>query len=129
MIFTRTDLLVDISNDELTAMTTELVGMGDPDPITNTIAETQPKMDRFIYRYVVDDGWQKQLLRPLVLWELYKRLRGIPDKRQKAYDEAMKTLREIRDGKFKDLALKDPQPTDSGAGHGRSGSETKYQDR
>ena len=129
MIFVRQDLLVDISDKELTPMTTKLVEMGNPDPITNTIAESQAEMERFIHRYQVDDGWQKKLLRALVLWELYKRLGSIPEKRQKAYDEARKTLREIRDGKFPDVPLKETPPTDIAVAHGRSGSDPRYQTR
>lgn len=129
IVFSRTDLLVDISDKELTPITTKLVELGDPDPITNTITESQAEMERFIHRYEVDDAWQKKLLRALVLWELYKRLGSIPEKRQKAYDEAKKTLREIRDGKFPDVPLKEETPEDISAARGRSGSETRYQDR
>ena len=125
MIFARTDLLVDISDKELTPITTKLVELGDPDPITSTITESQAEMERFIHRYEVDDAWQKKLLRALVLWELYKRLGNIPEKRQKAYDEAKKTLREIRDGKFPDVPLKQTPPEDISAARGRSGSDTR----
>jgi hypothetical protein len=129
MTFTRTDLLVDISDRELTAITTKLVEMGDPDPIAATIAEQQARMERYIHRYVVDDNWQKTMLRALVLWKLQFRLGNVSERRQKAFDDALKELIQIRDGKFKDLPLKDPQPEDSGAGQGRSGSRTPYQDR
>lgn len=125
MTFVRDDLLVDISEKELAGLGEKLVLGGDPVPIDSTITEQKEKMERFIHLYEVDDNWQKSLLRALVLWELYKRLGSIPEKRQKAYDEAMKTLREIRDGKFKTLPLRDPEPDDISAGHGRYGGETK----
>ncbi len=128
MTFTRTDLLVDISDKELDGITTKLIQYGDPDPIDSTIAEQQARMERYIHFYVIDDGYQKTLLRALVLWRLFQRIGAIADKRQKSYDDAMKELREIRDGKFKTLPLKDPQPTDSNAGRGASGSNQRYQD-
>jgi len=129
MIFTRTDLLVDISDKELTPMTTKLVNLGDPDPVTNTIIEQQARMERYIHRYVVDDAWQKDLLRALVLRNLYKRLGGIPAKRQKAYDDALEELKGIRDGKFPDVPLKETPPADIATARGRSGSDTRYQNR
>jgi hypothetical protein len=129
MTFDRTDLTADISEKELAGIADKLVVLGDPDPVETTIVEQQAKLERYIHFYVVDDDWQKTLLRALVLWEIYKRLGSIPAKRQTAYDEAMKTLREIRDGKFKTLPLRDPVPTDVSAGRGASGSETRYQDR
>ena len=128
MTFTRADLLADISDAELTPLTEKLVNYGDPDPVATTIAEEQSRMERFIHRYDIEDAWLKNLLRPLVLWSLYKRLGGIPDKRQKAYDEVMKELREIRDGKFKDIPLKDPLPSDTGAGKGKWGGDEKLSD-
>lgn len=132
MTFTRTDLKADaggIAEKELAPLTQKLVETGDPDPITTTIAEQQARMERYIHRYVVDDLWQKSLLRALVIWRLYQRIATIPEKRQKAYDDAMRELREIRDGKFPDVPLKETAPTDIAIAHGRSGGEQRYQDR
>lgn len=129
MIFTRTDLLADISEEELAGIAEELVEAGDPVPIDTAITEQQAHMERYIHRYVIDEAWQKKLLRALVLWELPKRLGSIPAKRQTAYDAAMKELREIRDGKFPDVPLKETPPADISAARGRSGSDQRYQDR
>jgi Bacteriophage Mu, Gp36 len=131
MTLTRTDLLAagGISAKELAAIADKLVEPGGPDPVETAIAEEQQEMERYIHRYEVDDEWQKKLLRALVLWELYKRIGGIPEKRQKAYDEAKRTLREIRDGKFPDVPLKETPPDDIAIAHGRSGSDPRYQNR
>lgn len=112
MTFTRSDLLVDMSDKELTGLTQQLVNQGDPDPIATTITEQQTRMERYIHVYVVDDDWQKTLLRALVIWRLCQRVGSIQEKRQKSYDAAMRELTDIRDGKFKFLGLKDPIPTD-----------------
>ncbi len=112
MTFTRSDLLVDMSDKELTGLTQSLVNQGDPDPIATTIAEQQARMERYIHVYVVDDDWQKTLLRALVLWRLCQRVGNVQEKRQKSYDATMKELTDIRDGKFHFLGLKDPIPQD-----------------
>ena len=112
MTFTRSDLLVDMSEKELSALTQKLVEQGDPDPIANTIAEQQARMERYIHVYVVPDDWQKTILRALVLWRLVQRVGAIQEKRQKSYDDAMTELRGIRDKKFPFLGLKTPLPTD-----------------
>ena len=125
MTFTRSDLLVDMSEKELGALTQKLVLQGDPDPVAATIAEQQARMERYIHVYVVPDDWQVTLLRALVLWRLVQRVGGIEEKRQKSYDEAMKELTGIRDGKYKFLALKEPFPTDVTGFKSRHGSEPK----
>ena len=125
MTFERSDLLADISEKELAGIAEKLVQAGDPDPIPTSIAENQAEMERYIHRYEVAEDWQKKLLRALVLWDLTKRLGSIPPKRQTAYDAAMRTLREIRDGKFPDVPLKAETPSDIFVGRGRYGSATR----
>jgi len=125
MTFTRTDLLVDMSEKELSALTQKLVEQGDPEPIAATITEQQARMERYFHVYVVPDDWQKTILRSLVLWRLCQRVGTIQEKRQKTYDEAMAELRGIRDGKFHFLGLKNPVPTDITGYRGRSGSKPK----
>lgn len=125
MAFIADDLLVDISQEELDGIAGELVEMGDPDPITTTIDEQVQKVEDYTLRYDVPELRQKRLVRALVLFELYARLQSIPEKRQKKYDEAMKELRDIRDGKFPDLALEDPAPEGLPEGQGRWGSKPR----
>ena len=125
MTFERSDLLADISEEELAGIAESLVQAGDPDPIATSIAESQAEMQRYIHRYEVAEDWQRKLLRALVLWDLPKRLGSIPAKRQTAYDASMKTLREIRDGKFPDVPLKAVTPSDINLPTGRYGSATR----
>jgi hypothetical protein len=123
MAFTETDLLADISQEELDGIGKELVELGGENPIEATIAEQVQKVEDYTLRWAVPELRLKRLTRPLVLWELYKRLGAIPDKRQTAYDEAMKELKEIRDGKFPDLAIQDPAPDGSPGSTAAWGSE------
>jgi len=125
MPFAEQDLLPDISQEELDGIAKELVTGGDPGPIATAITEQTQKVEDYTLRYAVPADRFNRLLRPLVLWELYKRLGEIPKKRQTAYDEAMKELRDIRDGKFPALALEDPAPEGLPEGQGNWGSATK----
>lgn len=110
MAFTEQDLLVDISQKELDGIAKKLVNEGDPEPIATTITEQVGKVEDYTLRYDVPDLRHKRLTRALVLYELFARLGGIPKDREKKYEEAMKELRDIRDGKFPDLAIEDPAP-------------------
>lgn len=125
MTFTRADLLNDISDKELTAISTKLVLDGQPLPLDAIIAEQVERVNDYAARYVVPDSVLKRFCRAFILWEVYKRLQEIPKKRQTAYDDALKELTAIRDGKFysvypaRDLDPGVPQPAYSGKGrHG-----------
>ncbi len=126
--FTRADLLTGssgISDKELTPLTTKLIADGEPsDKIERTITEQAEKMERYIHRYVLEEDHWKELLRKLVVKEIYPRLAAVPKKRQDAYDEAMKELNAILGGKFDTtLPLVSPVPADVAAnGRGRWGS-------
>jgi hypothetical protein len=100
---TETNLLSEISQEELDAIAKELVNEGDPAPISSTITEQEARMATYISGYTLNANHELQLLRALVLHELYRRLGKIPEKRKQAYDAALSELRDIRDGKFPSL--------------------------
>lgn len=127
MAFTETDLLVDISREELDGIATELLAQGQPAPIASTIAEQVQKVEDYTLRFAVPELRVKRLVRALVLYELYSRLSVIPEKRKTKYEEVMKELRDIRDGKFPDLAAEDPPPASLPSGQGRWGSKKRIQ--
>lgn len=130
MTFDRDDLLADISNKELTALTTRLVEVGSDARVETTIPEAVQRVEDYTARYVVPDGVLKRLCRALVLWEIYKPLASIPEKRRQAYDDAMRELREIRDGKFASVyPSRDIDPAPAASGKGRWGSEAKFNTR
>lgn len=124
---TEDDLLADISREELDGIAGELVQQGDPDPVTTTLAEQAQKVEDYTLRYNVPEARFKRLGRALVLWELYARLGEIPKKRQLKYEEAMKELKDIRDGKFPDLALEDPAPEGLPDSQSGWGSKTRFE--
>lgn len=125
MAFTEQDLLVDISQKELDGIAKTLVNQGDPDPITTTITEQVQKVEDYTLRWNVPETRHKRLTRALVLYELYARLQTIPEKRKLKYEEAMKELKDIRDGKFPDLAIEDPAPAGLPGSSGAWNSSTK----
>ena len=110
--FTRSDLLADISDKELTALTTKLVNEGDPEPVETAIARAVSVAARYTERFIIPDAQFKGYVRDLALYFINPRLQAIPPKRQTAYDNTMRELRDIRDFKFKDLPQKDPAPSD-----------------
>lgn len=112
VLFTRQDLLADISDKELTALTTKLVNDGDPSPVDTAIARARSVVSRYTERYVVPDDQLQGYIRDLALYYIQPRLQAIPAKRQTAYDQTMKELKDIRDGKFRDLPQADPAPAD-----------------
>ena len=109
---TRQDLLSDISDKELTALTTKLVNDDDPEPVDTAIARAVAVVERYTKRYIVPDDQLKGYMRDLALYFINPRLQAIPEKRQKAYNQTMAELKEIRDGKFKDLPQAEPAPVD-----------------
>ena len=125
MAFLEADLLADISQEELDGIAKSLVSEGDPEPIATTIAEQVQKVEDYTLRFNVPELRVKRLVRALVLYELYSRLGSLPAKRKDKYEEAMKELRDIRDGKFKDLAIEDPPPAGLPTSQGAWGSKRK----
>jgi hypothetical protein len=133
--FDRTDLLTGsagISDKELTALTTKLIAEGEPsDKVERTIAEQAQKMERYIHLYELEEDHWKELLRKLVLKEVYPRLSPIPKKQQDGYDEAMDEMKAILAGRFaKTLPLLSPEPADIGNnGRGKWGSRKRLTTR
>lgn len=123
--FTREDLLADMSDQELTKLTTKRVNDGDPDPLVAAIERARETYDLYAGRWLVPDNRQKRLISCLALWEVEQRVSVISPKRQKAYDEAMVELRAIRDGKFPNLAPaeSDELPANIVEARGRSGGQ------
>jgi hypothetical protein len=130
--FTRADLLTDISDKELTPLTTKLIADGEPsDKVERTIDEQAARVERYIALYSLTADHWRSLVRPLVLWEIYKRLATPPDKRKDAGDAALRELRDIRDGKFDSTLplLAEPEAGLGGAGKGAYGSKPKLKTR
>lgn len=108
--FIRSDFLTDISDKELTAISTKLVNIGDPDCVANAIARAQGTVDLYAGLWNIGVDWEKRLISSLALYEISTRLNGPDNDRKTAADLAMKELCAIRDGKFKNLTQRNPLP-------------------
>lgn len=125
--FAETDL--HISDDELTKIKAGLANTAIADPITSTITEQMAKVDDYTLRYAISDDRYQRLVRALVLFQLYSLLGPVPSNYQKLYDETMQEMRDIRDGKFPDLAVDNPSPVGTTAAKGAYGSADQIQTR
>ena len=123
--FTRTDFLTEISDKELTALTTKVANVGDPDPVATAIASSRSIIADYAERFDLRPDTEKRLIRELGVALMCRRLEDVPERYQKAYDAAIKFLEGIRDRKFADLPQKDPIPDDVASYEGRFGSKRR----
>lgn len=107
---------------ELTALKTALANAGYPDAIPTKITEEEATVTRYTSAYTLATADKDRLARPLVIYALYSLIGAVSAAAQKARDDAMAELKDIRDGKF-------PGLTDSSGGTtgqtGGWGSKTK----
>ena len=99
-----------------------LANAGYVEPFTTAAAEAEAVVTSYTSAYTLAAAHLQRLQRPLVIFDLYSKLGTIPEAVQKAYDEAMKELRDIRDGKFPGLTDASGSSTSS---TGAWGSRTK----
>jgi hypothetical protein len=104
MPFASADL--GLPQDALDQITARLGNSQNPDPIDDAIARCSQKVTDYTLRYLLAAERVNRLLRPLVLYDLYSNpaLAPVPPGVKDAFDDAMKELTDIRDGRFHDLA-------------------------
>lgn len=127
MAFAESDL--NVSQDEIDDLKDALANTGQANVFVNTMAERETQVRDWTAAYVVPEETLKRLWRPLVLFHLYGLCGPVPDYRQKAYDEAIKELAAIRDGKFPQYDLADEQPGQLASGTAAWGSQTRIAGR
>lgn len=108
--FTLEHLLTHVSRDEWEPLSEQLVRQGDPEPFPALNEEAWKTVDLYTRRFAVDEDILKVHWRVLVFYFGWRRLAEPEEKWEKAYEETMKFLREVRDEKFKDIPLKNPTP-------------------
>lgn len=106
---------------ELTQLKTALANAGYPDAIPTAVTEAEATVARYTGAYSLAEADKDRLGRPLVIHQLYTLIGAVSDAIQKAADDAMKELRDIRDGKFPGLDSADG----SNSGEGGWGSKPK----
>lgn len=124
MAFTFAESDLQISQTEIDALKATLANTGVADAFTHAISEAIEKVNNYTLRYAISDDRYRRFVRTLVLYEVYTLVnQGKPaQEHQKRYDEVMAELKDIRDGKFPDLAIKSPSPIGTLANLGDWGS-------
>ena len=110
MTFDRSDLL--ISDAEQNSLTSALASAAQADPVSVVISEKMARVAAMTSAYRVPEGWLRSLVRALVLFDLYSRLGPgqVPTNIKEAHAEAQQDLTEIRDGKYRNLAIEGAVP-------------------
>ncbi len=123
---TETDLLAEIGKEELDGLAKELLEAGQPDPIATAISEGLGTIKLYADPRVIPDDALKRLWRVLAVCWIYNRLGNLPEKREKQQTWVIGVLEDIRDDKFKNLALDQDSIADNASGTGSWGSSTQF---
>ncbi|HMJ91681.1 MAG TPA: hypothetical protein VK530_17800 [Candidatus Acidoferrum sp.] len=95
--FAKTNL--SIGDAELTEIQEALENLGQRDAVENAVVARDRYVRDQTARYIVPEDTLMRLWSAYVLFDLYTLLTGeMPANRKIAYDEAVKEMREIRDG-------------------------------
>ena len=121
MPYTTIDL--GLPSTEITQIETRLETLSGTD-IATVMAEQEGKVDQYTASYTLDAARRKRLWRPLAIYELYVLLKMVSDAVRRAYEDAMKELEAIRDGKFASTLPASATPP-TVAGGGAWGGKTK----
>ncbi|HVY69675.1 MAG TPA: hypothetical protein VHH73_07075 [Verrucomicrobiae bacterium] len=108
---TLTESDLNVSQLEIDQLKAALANNGIANAFPNTIAEQLAKVDDYTLGWEIEDTRFLRLARSLVLHRLWSLTGPVPPNHQTNYDEAMRELAEIRDGKFPGLKRVDPPPS------------------
>ena len=122
---TENDLLAIISKDELDGLAKELIEDGQPEPIPTAIAEGIGTIRMYADPKVIPNDALKRIWRILAVCWIYNRLGNLPEKREKEQDWAIGALKDIRDGKFKYMAVDESRIPAGGKGAWGGNSKIK----
>ncbi len=115
---------LNVSQAELDDLTSALANTAAPDAFVNALPEGEAMVRDWTSRYIVPDAVLQRLWRPIVLFNLYTLAGTVSATRQKAYDNAIAELKDIRDGKFKQYPPADVAPAGDTANPAAYGSDT-----
>jgi hypothetical protein len=125
--FTESDLnLLQVEIDQIKAA---LVNTGIANAFTNTMAEQEAKVDDYTAAYTIGSDRKKRLWRPLVIYQVWTLLKSVDDDVRQAYEDAMKEMESIRDGKFATVLPPSAAPPTPAGGGGKWGGEPKINAR
>jgi|SRR5207302_6533169 len=113
-----------LTEEKLTLLETANKNLGITDPLTKACAEAESMVNDRTSGYTLTSDWHNRLVRAIAQYELYKNAGPLPDEVQKAYDQTLRELDDIRDGKYPLLAA-----ADTGGAQGNWGSSDKVKPR
>jgi hypothetical protein len=126
--FTPEDL--SLGNEVLDQLTSACANNGVPNPIDSALQVAVGMVDDYTTQYVLTDLRYKRLVRALAVYELYRLAGGgVPEAIAEANKTALTELKEIRDGKFPDLAREGETPGSTTAAKGNWGSAERFDAR
>jgi hypothetical protein len=101
--FTPEDL--SLGSEVLDQLTSACANQLIVDPIASAISQAVGMVSDYTTKYVLTDLRYQRLVRALAVYELYRLAgSGVPDAIDQANKTAIAELKDIRDGKFPDLA-------------------------
>ena len=107
--FVAEDLM--LGTDVLDQLTSACSNAGITDPCGSAIEAAVGMVNDYTTKYVLTDLRYKRLVRALVVYELYRLAgSGVPEAIDEANKMAITELKDIRDGKFFDLAKQGETP-------------------
>lgn len=127
LTFTKDDLLLPAII--LSAVQTELATESRPDPVGDVVTGAARTVETYTARYTIDQDWAARLFRAIAHNEIFALIGQRTQQHKDEADSAMKELRDIRDGKFPDLAVAEEAPATTPVQTGAWGSQTKFKAR
>lgn len=102
MTFLPADL--GLTDTALSQITAQRANAGLAAPVTDIIAGQLSFASGYTARWDVPDATLRPLVRALALWELLSPIGAATEDHRRSYDDALRVLEAIRDGKFANFA-------------------------
>lgn len=99
------DLYEDITKAELDWWSKRSLESGQADPVTAAISDGRDFISLYVNPYTLRDGALRTIWKTISICRTFIRLGSTAPKWQKKYDEMVKILEGIRDGKFPNLVI------------------------
>jgi hypothetical protein len=121
--FSEADLA--LTQDKLSQITRALANRGIADPVQIFVDDAVQMVSDYTAAYALAADRWRRLMRPIALCKIYQSIGELPDAVKKAYDDAVRELEEIRDGKFHNLTPADVPLVEIATQPASWGSQTK----
>lgn len=121
--FTAEDLALGLR--ELEKLKLALANRGLTERLAQVIADAVAQVDLYTQGYTLTEAHYRRLVRGLAVYEAYRLAAGATEEHRKGYDDALKEITAIRDGKFPGLATSEQEAGETAPARGNWGSRDK----